>query len=91
VWRNPARRIDIARSWALAKAEYAALAAERDRLREELQWMRQSRDEILGALQELRADVTARWQAEARLAEHYRERAIARANAAERDPNATLN
>jgi hypothetical protein len=42
-------------------------------------------------LQELRADVTARWQAEARLAEHYRERAIARANAAERDPNATLN
>jgi len=33
----------------------------------------------------------ARWEAEARLAELYRERAIARARAVERDPSAILN
>jgi len=35
--------------------------------------------------------VTARWQAEQRLADLYRERTIARARAAERDFDAPLN
>jgi hypothetical protein len=43
------------------------------------------------ALDELRAAVRARQHAEAELAGLYRERAIARARAAERDPNAALN
>ena len=53
--------------------------------------VKRERDEFRAALAELRAAVTARWEAEARLAELYRERAIARATAVERDPNAMLN
>ena len=49
------------------------------------------RDGFRAALAELRAAVTARGEAEARLAELYRERAIARARAVERDPKAMLN
>jgi len=47
--------------------------------------------ELLSTVRELRAAVLARQQAEAELAGLYRERAIARARAAERDPNAMLN
>src|SRR5262245_31650189 len=61
------RKIDIARSWALAKAEHAALTAERDSLRYELQRIKAERDEFRALLAELRAAVTARWQAEQRL------------------------
>jgi hypothetical protein len=43
------------------------------------------------AYAELRAAVLARQHAEAELRELYRERAIARARAVERDPNAMLN
>ena len=78
------RRVDIVRSWQLARAQYAAAVAE-------LAEAKRERDEFRAALVELRAAVTARWKAEARLAELYRERAIARARAAERDPNAMLN
>ena len=49
------------------------------------------RDEFRAALPELRAAATARWEAEARLAQLYRERTIARARAFERDPHAMLN
>jgi len=78
------RRVDLVRSWQLARAQYAAAVAE-------LAEVKRERDEFRAALVELRAAVTARWEAEARLAELYRERAIARARAAERDPNAMLN
>src|SRR5262245_47339959 len=60
-------------------------------LLEALAEVRRERDEFRAALAELRAAVTARWEAEARLANLYRERAIARAIAVERDPNAILN
>jgi hypothetical protein len=76
--------IDVARSWKLAPQQYAALVAE-------LAEVKRERDEFRAALGELRAAVTARWEAEARLAELYRERAIARARTSQRDPNAALN
>jgi hypothetical protein len=49
------------------------------------------RAEVAIAAGDLRDAVTARWEAEQRLSELYRERAIARGRAAERDPNAALN
>ena len=79
-----ARRVDIVRSWALAQQQFAAVIAE-------LAEVKRERDEFRAALAELRAAVTARWEAEARLAALYRERAIARARAVERHPKAMLN
>ena len=70
------RRIDIRRSWQLAREQFAALVSERD----------DNRD----ALAELRAAVTARWQAEERVRELYRAQDIARARAAERNPAVPL-
>ena len=94
MWRD--RR--MVRGWALARAQFAALADERDHLRFELDVTRQSLHECSealretrGALRELREAVTARWEAEAKLRELYREREIARASAVERDPSAMLN
>ena len=60
-------------------------------LKRELAWTQQSVRELRDALRELRAAVLARQRAEAELAALYRERAIARARSAERDPNAALN
>jgi hypothetical protein len=51
---------------------------------------RKSLDEVRKALGELQAAVLARQKAEAELAALYRERAIARARAAERDSAAPL-
>jgi len=80
-----------ARGWALARAQYDALVDERDAYKRELQWTQGQLEELREEVAELRAAITARFQAEARLAELYREREIARARAAERDPNAMLN
>jgi hypothetical protein len=77
------RRVDIVRSWQFAQMQYALVA--------ELAEVKRERDEFRAALAELRAAVTARWEAEARLVALYRERAIARARAVERDPKAMLN
>ena len=62
----------------------------RTRLGWELAQTRKSLDEVREALRELQAAVLARQKAEAELAALYRERAIARARAAERDPAAPL-
>jgi hypothetical protein len=85
------RRIDIGRSWQLARQQFAALVSERDHLRWELAQTRKSLNETRDALIELRAAVLARQKAELELAALYRERAIARARAAERDPASLLN
>jgi len=90
MWRS-GRRHDVARSWQLAKQQFAAVLAERDSLRRELAETRRERDDMHAALRELRAASLARMKAEAELAAVYRERAIQRARAAERDPNAALN
>jgi hypothetical protein len=90
MWHS-GRRVDVARSWALARQQFAAVVAERDRLRWELAQTKQSLHECRSALAELRAAVLARQRAEHALAELYQERAIARARAAERDPNTMLN
>ena len=84
------RKVSIARSWQRAREAYASIVAERDALKRELEWTRQSLDELRTALAELRAAVLARQKADAELASLYRERAIARAQAAERDPAAPL-
>jgi len=55
-------------------------------LKRELAWTLQSLRELRADLAELRAAVLARQRADAELASLYRERAIARARAAERDP-----
>jgi hypothetical protein len=60
-------------------------------LRAELADTRQQRDGFRDALNELRAARAAVVQAQAELASLYRERAIARARAAERDSRQPLN
>ena len=69
----------------------SAIVSERDHLRWELAQTKQSLQECRSALAELRAAALARQKAEHALAALYRERAIARARATERDPNAMLN
>ena len=59
-------------------------------LKRQLAWTQQSVRELRDALRELRAAILARQRAEHELRELYRERAIARARAAERDPAARL-
>ena len=58
-------------------------------LKRQLAWTQQSVRELRDALRELRAAILARQRAEHELREN-RERAIARARAAERDPPARL-
>ena len=96
MWAN-GRRLVI-HAWTQAKAQFAALAAERDelqaendQLRRDLANVRRQRDDAIEALLELRAVVRARQAAEQELVSFYRERDIERARAAERDPNAALN
>ena len=57
----------------------------------ELADLRKELDETRTALDELRTAVRARQAAESELAELYRERGIARAQATERDPATPLN
>jgi hypothetical protein len=85
------RKLDIARSWALAQAEHAAVVRERDQLRRELEWTKQSLREVHAAAAELKAATAARIAVERELADLYRERAIQRARAVERDPSTALN
>jgi len=75
----------------------AAVIAERDLLKHELVWtkqdlaaMRQSLHECLGALRELQTAIRMRRDAETEVRRLHRERSIARAQAAERDPAAPL-
>jgi hypothetical protein len=86
-----ARRLDVAACWQRAREQFAAVVAERDSLKVELDWTKQALAQTLEALRELRAAVLARQKAEAELAALYRERAIARARTAQRDPAAPLN
>jgi uncharacterized coiled-coil DUF342 family protein len=85
------RRINVSASWAAAKQAFATVVAERDALKRELAQIKAERDEFRACLRELSAAVTARWKAEARVAELHRERELARANAVERDPKVLLH
>jgi hypothetical protein len=84
------RRLSVARSWQRAREAFASLVAERDALLEETNWLLDQLREITMELRELKAVVLARQHAEAELAALYRERAIQRAQAVERDPAAPL-
>ena len=85
------RRNDMGRSWELTKLAYADVCEQRDAYKRELELTIQQLAGLRDEVAELRAAVTARWEAEARLAELYRERELARARAVERDPKAMLN
>jgi hypothetical protein len=63
---------------------------ERDELLKQLYWHQDQLRELIETLRELKAVVLARQHAETELAALYRERAIQRAQAAERDPAAPL-
>jgi len=84
------RKINFALSWQLAKRAYASLVEERDALREELYHTHDQLRELTAEVRQLKVMVLARQHAEAELAALYRERAIQRAKAAERDPAAPL-
>jgi hypothetical protein len=85
------RKINAAVSWQLARQQFAGVVAERDQLKWELAEIKRERDEFRAHLRELQAAVQARWAAENRLADLYRERDIERARAAERDPGQPLH
>jgi len=89
MWHN-GRRIVVARSWALAREQFAAVVSERDALKFELTLTKQSLEETRATLTELRIAVLERQRAEDALVELYRERAIRRAQRAERDPAVPL-
>jgi len=91
-WRRKMlRRIDMGRSWELAKQSYDDVCEQRDAYKRELEFTTQQLAELRDALAKLRAAVLARHEADDALAKLYSERAIARARAVERDPNAALN
>jgi hypothetical protein len=84
-------RIIIAPAYALMRRGLAAVVAERDALKRELEWTKQSLEEVRFALRELSAAVRARQDAEAALAALYREREVAAAKATQRNPAALLH
>ena len=85
------RKVDVAASWARAKAEFAALRAERDELRRELAEIVRERDAVLARERELIACYYERQKAAVAFASLDRERRIERARRAERDPALSLH
>jgi hypothetical protein len=78
------RRVDVAASWRYACAQYAALMAERDALRQELV-------EIKQTLRELQAAVLERTRSYHELRHLQRERDIHRGMRVERDRGMPLH
>ena len=85
------RPINMLLSLQLARQAYAAAVESRDAYKAELEWTLRQLDEIRAEFAELKAVVLERNKAQDYVAELHRERAIQRARAAERDPNAMLN
>jgi hypothetical protein len=98
MWHRQHRRVDVAASWRHARTQLVALIAERDALKRELVQTqhelastRQNVHDLRGVVDEMLATRRACEMAEADLRRLYRERAIARARAAGRDPALPLN
>jgi hypothetical protein len=96
MWRD-GRRVVVA-GWQHAKAQFAALIAERDELRRErdmlkrdLAWAERNITELRGTITEMLAARQAVKRAHAELDALYRERDIARGEAAVRDPEQPLH
>src|SRR5215469_14248364 len=92
------RRIDIAKSWRRAKAQFASVVAERDTLRQELEMFEQENEMLRQQLaesqalnRELRASVWARHEAWEELSRLHRERMIDLARKAECTPDTPLH
>jgi hypothetical protein len=90
IFRRPLIRLSAAYKALLDEAK-ADLAQMHFRHQCRLADLYRELDEVRRELDELKAAVRARQRAESELASLYRERSIARAQAAERDPNAALN
>ena len=90
--RNPYGRRIVVAGWARAQQIHAATASERDELRAQFAAPKREHEELLQLLRETTALVReARQESEQRVAELPRERDIARARAAERDPALPLH
>ena len=84
-WINGRRHVDI-RAWHSARQEHAALVAERDALKAENETLKRQWTWLMHELDDVRASLReARMKAEFEVAELYRQREIARAQAVERD------
>jgi hypothetical protein len=91
VWRRPHVRVDIAASWRRAREQFAALAGERDALRQELADTKRELDAVRLLLNDLSAAVLERNRAYDNVRVLRRERDIVRARHAERDPTRPLH
>jgi hypothetical protein len=88
---RPIRRVDVARSWARARADYAALTAERDTLKAECAELRREHERLLDLLRLARALVrSAKTNVGAEIERVTRERDIAQAERTQRDPGQPL-
>jgi hypothetical protein len=85
------RPVNVLLSLQVARKAFAAAVKSRDAYAAELEWTLRQLDEIRAEFAELKAVVLERNKAQDYVAELHRERAIQRARAAERDPNAMLN
>ena len=91
MYNSSGRRVVMA-GWAHARQIHAATVAERDLLRQQFDALRREHEELLQLLRETTALVReARQESEQRVAELHRERDLARARAAERDPALPLH
>jgi hypothetical protein len=95
---QPLRRINIRESWRRARAQFAAVVAERDVLKQELEMFERENEmlraqlaEVQASNRELRAANWARWEAWAEVARLHRERQIDLARKAERQPDMLLH
>jgi|SRR5262249_39458123 len=97
-WQSPIRRINVAESWRRAKAEFAAVVAERDALKRECNALSRDCDALerelantRARLREMHASILARYEAWQELTALHREHQIERARKAERDPAQPLH
>jgi hypothetical protein len=91
MWRRQLRRVDVAASWQRAREQFAAIATERDQLRQDLARVRLARDQAIDLVHELQAAIMERNRADLDLHHLRREREIHRASLAVRDPAQPLN
>ena len=85
------RRVDIAASWQRAREQFAAIATERDQLRQDLARVRLARDQAIDLVRELQAAIMERNRADLDLHHLRRERELHRARSAQRDPTTLLH
>lgn len=93
-WHHPLRTVNVRESWRRAKAQFAAIVAERDVLKGELEMLEWENEalkaELANTRSRLRDLVLARRESSSELAALHRERMIDLAHKAEREPGQLL-